>query len=146
MYRHVSIWGFQKRVRLYVRLSVRLSVCLSVCPYLEKRSHHSFINISHTLIIDASMERSSQVLHHGSPKIDFYFSKSSEFEFWLVTNSWNHLSFVNISPILVIDASMERSSRVIQHRNPKKRFFFFKKVRNYSLTCILTGAEELKSP
>ena len=31
----------------------------------------------------------------------------------------NHHSFVNISPILVIDTSMEWSSRVLQHGNPK---------------------------
>ena len=36
----------------------------------------------------------------------------------------NHPSFVNISPTLVIDASMERSSRVLQHENT---FFLFKK-------------------
>ena len=33
--------------------------------------------------------------------------------------------YVNISPTLVIDASMERSSRVLHHGNPKIRFFFF---------------------
>ena len=49
----------------------------------------------------------------------FFSSKISKFEFWLVTNSWNHLSFVNFSPILVVDTSMERSSRVLQHWNPK---------------------------
>ena len=31
----------------------------------------------------------------------------------------NHLSFVTISPTLVIDTSMERSSRVLQHGNTK---------------------------
>ena len=31
----------------------------------------------------------------------------------------NHHSFVNSSPTLVIDISMERSSRVLQHGNPK---------------------------
>ena len=43
--------------------------------------------------------------------------------------SWNNLSFVNISPTLVIDSSMERSSRVLQHGNPKI-WIFFKEVRN----------------
>ena len=57
-------------------------------------------------------------------KFDFSFQKSLKFEFWLVTKSWNHLSFVNISPTLVIiDTSMERSLRVLQHRNLKIRFF-----------------------
>ena len=94
-------------------------------------NHISFVNISPTLVIDTSMERSSRVLHHGIPKICFFFfQKSSKFEFWLLTKSWNHLSFVNISPTLVIDTSMERSSRVLHHGIPKIWFFFFKKVRN----------------
>ena len=109
-----------------VCLSVRLSVRLSICPYPEKRNHHSFVNISPTLVIDTSMERSSRVLRLGNPKIGFFFQKSSKFEFWLLTKSWNHLSFVNISPTLVIDTSMERSSRVVQHGNPKIWFFFQK--------------------
>ena len=106
--RHVSMWGFQNRV------------CLSVCPHPEKRYHHSFVNISPTLVIDTSMERSSRVLHHGNPKIWFFFSK--KFEICLLTKSWNHLSFINISPTLVIDTSMERFSRVLHHGNPKSRF------------------------
>ena len=92
-------------------------------------NHHSFVNISPTLVIDTSMERSSRVLHHGNPKIWIFFKKSSKFEFWLSTKSWNHHSFVNISPALVINASMEWSSRVLQHGNPKM-WFFFQKVRN----------------
>ena len=105
--------------------------CLSVCPHPEKRYHHSFVNISTTLVIDTSMERSSRVLHHGNPKIWFFFlQKTSKFEIWLLTKSWNHLSFVNISPTLVIDTSMERSLRVLQHGNPKIWIFFPKKVRN----------------
>ena len=70
MCRHVSIWGFQIRVCLSVRLSAP-----------EKRNHHSFVNISITLVIDASMERSSRVLQHGNPKIWFFFSKKFEIEF-----------------------------------------------------------------
>ena len=111
-------------VCLSVCPSVCLSVCLSICPYPEKRNHHSFVNISPTLVIDTSMERYSRVLRHGNPKIGFFFQKSSKFEFWLLTKSWNHLSFVNISPTLVIDTSMERSSRVLHHGNPKFFFFF----------------------
>ena len=107
-------------------VSVCLSVCLSICPYPEKRNHHSFVNISPTLVIDTSMERSSRVLHDANPKIWIFFQKSSKFKFWLVLKSWNNLSFVNISPTLVIDTSMERSSRVLQHGNPKIWFFFFK--------------------
>ena len=47
--------------------------CLSVCPHPEKRNHHSFVNMSPILVIDTSMERSSRVLHHGNPKIWFFF-------------------------------------------------------------------------
>ena len=43
------------------------SKTLSVCPYPEKRNHLSFVNISPTLVIDASMERSSVL----EPKVWF---------------------------------------------------------------------------
>ena len=66
--------------------------CLSVCPYPEKRNHLIFVNISPTLVIDTSMERSSRVLYHGNPKIWFFFSKKFEIVFWLVLKSWNHSS------------------------------------------------------
>ena len=56
-------------------------------------------------------------------KFDIFFQKSSKFEFWLLTKSWNHRNFVNISPTLVIDTSMERSSRVLHHGNQKIWFF-----------------------
>ena len=79
----------------------------------------------------------------GTQKFDFLFRKSSKFEFWLVLKSWNHLSFVNISPTLVNDASIERSSRVVQHGNPKIWIFFFSKKFEIR---ILIRDEELKSP
>ena len=107
-------------------------------------NHHSFVNISPTLVIDTSMEWSSRVLHHENPKIWFFFflQKSSKFEFWLSTKRLNYHSFVNISPALVIDTSMERSSWVLHHGNPKIWFFFSKKFE----IRILTFDEELKSP
>ena len=52
--------------------------CLSVCPHPEKRNHHSFVNISPTLVIDASMGRSSRVLQHGNPKIWFFLTQNCE--------------------------------------------------------------------
>ena len=119
--RHVSMWGFQNRVCL----SVYLTVCPSVCPHPEKRNRHIFVNISPTLVIDASMERSSRILQHGNQKIWFFFQKSLKFEIWLLTKSWNNLSFVDISVILVIDTSMERSSQVLHHGNPKIWFFCY---------------------
>ena len=86
------------------------------------------------------MERSSQVLHDAKPKIWFSFQKSSKFEFWLVLKSWNNLNFVNISPTLVIDTSMESSSQVLHDAKPKIWFFFSKKFEIRILTC----AKELK--
>ena len=64
-------------------------------------------------------------------KFEFFFSK--KFEICLLTKSWNHLGFVNISPKLVIDTSMERSSRVLHHGNPKIRFF----SKKFEI-CLLT--------
>ena len=64
--------------------SVRLSVCPSVCPHPEKRYNHSFVNISPTLVIDTSMERSSWVLHQGNPKMWFFFF-SKKFEIRILT-------------------------------------------------------------
>ena len=76
------------------------------------------------------------------PKILIFFSK--KFEFWFLTKSWNHLSFVNISPTLVIDTSMERSSRVLQHGNPKIWFFFSKKFEiEFDLYCDLCWRAEI---
>ena len=59
-------------------------------------------------------------------KFDFFFQKSSKFKFWLLMKSWNHLSFVNISPTLVINISMERSLWVLHHGKPKMWNFFKK--------------------
>ena len=126
------MWGFQNRVCLSIRLSI--------CPYPEKRNHHSFVNISPTLVIDTSMERSSRVLRHGNPKIwFFFFQKSSKFEFWLLTKSWNHLSFVNISPTLVIDTSMEWSSRVLYTMETQK-------CENFSKSSKLTKLNSFRTP
>ena len=58
-------------------------------------------------------------------KLNFFLVRNSNFDLWLSTKSWNHPSFVNISPTLVIDTSMERSSRVLHHGNLKFFFFFF---------------------
>ena len=52
---------------------------LSVCPYPEKRNHLSFVNVSPTVAIDTSMERSSRVLHHENSKNDFFFFNNAYF-------------------------------------------------------------------
>ena len=59
-------------------------------------------------------------------KFEFLFKKGRNWillVFWVVLNSWNHLSFVNISPTLVNDTSMERSSRVLYHEKSKIWFY-----------------------
>ena len=83
-------------------------------------------------------------------KNDFLLKKV-EIEFWLVLEIWNHPSFVNISPTLVIDTSMERSSRVLYHE--KSKFYFIKKKKRLTkcfcchvfnnfkhMLCTLIGA------
>ena len=76
---------------LTTNFELKFSVCRRVSKTLsvrtpEKRSHHSFVNISPTLVIDTSMERSSRVLQHRNIKIWFFFLKTSkvEIEFWLI--------------------------------------------------------------
>ena len=118
---------------------------IEFCLYPEKRNRPGFVDISPTLVIDTSMDRSSLVLvQHWNPKNYNFFSKKFEIdkiEFCPYPEKRNHPGFVNISPTLVIDTSMERYSRVLQHGNPKIRIVF-KKVWNWILTC----AEELKLP
>ena len=75
-------------------------------------------------------------------KFDFFFKK---FEIRILTKSWNHLSSVNISPTLVIDTSMERSSRVIQHGNPKI-WIFFKDFEIDKIEFCRSVRREKKSP
>ena len=50
---------------------------LSVCPYPKKRNYPSFINIGPTVVIDASMERSSQVA------TSYYSMERQKFDFLL---------------------------------------------------------------
>ena len=51
--------------------------CLSVCLYPEKRYHHSFVNISPTLVIDTSMERSLRVLQNGNQNNMIFLRKNA---------------------------------------------------------------------
>ena len=118
MCRHVSIWGFQNRVCLSVHLSAPRE---KKSPWLLQ--YQSYISIWY---INGKVFTSTTP---WKPKNWNSFQKSSKLEFWLVLQSWNHLSFVNISPTLVIDTSMESSLRVLQHENPKIWIFFIK-VRN----------------
>ena len=49
---------------------------IGFCPYAEKRNRPGFVDISPTLVIDTSTERSLRVLYHGNQKCDFFFQKS----------------------------------------------------------------------
>ena len=44
-------------------------------PYAEKKNRPGFVNISPTLVIDTSTERSSRVLQHGNQKNLIFFKK-----------------------------------------------------------------------
>ena len=43
--------------------------------YAEKKNQPGFVNISPTLVIDMSTERTSRVLHHGNQIFFFFFKK-----------------------------------------------------------------------
>ena len=78
---------------------------IEFCQYLEKRNRPGFVDICPTLVIDASMERSSRVLQHWNPK-SWIFSenfKIDEIEFCPYPEKRNRPGFVDISPSLVID-------------------------------------------
>ena len=51
---------------------------------LNSRNHLSFVNISRTLAIDTSIERSSRVLQHAHGKCEFFKIK--------VAKVWKYLS------------------------------------------------------
>ena len=111
-------------------------------PYKRFQNRVCLSVPSPTVAIDTSMEMCLRILQHGNPKFIFYFQKRSKLNFDLyfdlMPKSGNHHSFVNISPKLVIDSSMERSSRVLQHGNPNIWCFFFQKSSklNFDLCCI----------
>ena len=92
----------------------------------KRWNHLSFVNVTPTMVIDTSMERSLRVLQHWNLKSWFFFSKKfeiDEIEFCPYPEKRNRLGFVDICPTLVIDTSMERSLRVLQHWIPKSWFF-----------------------
>ena len=70
--------------------------CLSDCPHPEKRNNPGLVNISFTLVIDSSIEKSSQVASYSmeTQKFDFFFFK--KVWSWILTcaKSQNHLSFI----------------------------------------------------
>ena len=115
-------------VCLFVRLSVCSSVCLSVCqpvcpsvcPYPEKRNHFSFVNISPTLVIDTSMERSSRVLQHRNSN---FLSKKFEIEFLLSTSGMHRRPFEDRH--LVYEAYQQLANENIKKNTSVQNFFIF---------------------
>ena len=87
------------------------------------------------------MERFSRVLQHGNPKIWISFQKSLKLNFYLFLKSWNHLSFVNISPTLVIDTWMERFSPSFVSWVVKNLILLKKKTLNrvFLLSCFVNN-------
>ena len=106
---------------------------MEFCPYPQRRNRSSFVNISPTLVIDTSMERSLRVIQNGNRKMWLFKKKKFEIEFCPYPEKRNRSGFVDISPKLVTDTSMERSSWVLQHGN-RKCDFIFKKVLNWILS------------
>ena len=92
------------------------------------------------------MERSSRVASTACKPKNLNFQKSLKLtKLSFVRTPWKYITLASLisvlTPTLVIDASMERSERVLQHWNPKL-CIGFKKVWNRILTC----GKELKSP
>ena len=73
--------------------------CPSVCPYPEKRNRPAFANISPTLVIETSMERSSRILQHGNPKKLISLKKKLNWILTCAKVSWNHSSRSQHAPI-----------------------------------------------
>ena len=91
---------------------------IEFCPHPGKRNRPGFVDISPTLVIDSSMERSSLVLQHGNTKSLIFSKKIQNWLNWILSVPW-------------------------EKKSPWLRRY---QVWNWILTCILTSAEELKSP
>ena len=63
------------KVEFVFKKSSELTKLNFFCPYLEQRNRPGFVDISPTLVIDTSMERSSLILQHGSTEIRTFFNK-----------------------------------------------------------------------
>ena len=118
-------------------------VCtLSVCPYPEKRNSPGFVNISRTLVIDTSIERSSRVLQYWNPKSWIFFKNIRNWRYWILSvprekkSPWlcQYQSYISN---WCINGKVFTSTTAWKHNNLN----FFKQVRNWILTC----AKELKS-
>ena len=121
------------------------SKTVSVCPYPEKRNHHSFVNISPTLVIDTSMESSSRVLQHGNPKIWFFFSQ--KFEIRILTcakklKSPQLRQYQSYNSNWYINRTVFTSTTTWKHKN--LFFFFFSNSKlNFDLYFDLCQRDEI---
>ena len=89
-------WFFSKKFKID-----EIELCPLSIP--KKRNRPGFVDISPTLVIDTSMERSSRVLLHKCKHKNSNFFKNFEIEFrlvfWLVRKRWNHSSRSQHEPI-----------------------------------------------
>ena len=102
-----------------------LSVCLSICLSVPREKKSPLLRQYQSYSSNWCIHNLHEYYSMKTLKFDFFFSKKDEIEFWKVPKCWNHPSFVNISPTVVIGTWLERFSRVIQHGNPKKYIYFF---------------------
>ena len=139
VFRHVSIilWGFRNHVcpsvcSLYVPLSLHREK-----KSLWLRQQQSYTVVTNWCINGKFFTNTTA----WKPKNLIFFSKKVEIEFWLVIwfvlNCWNHPSFVNISPTVVFDASMERPSRVHYNMEIQNLDILFKGLLWFSCCHIL---------
>ena len=102
-------------------------------------NHLSFVNVSPSLVMIHQWAGLHEYYGMETQQCDFLLKKrskwNSDFNFDLIVpKCWNHPSFVNLSPTVVNDTSMEKSSPVLLHRNPKFRFSFQKRSKlNFNL-------------
>ena len=131
--------------------SKTLPVRLLSVRTLRKKNHSGFVNICPTLVIDTSMETSSRVPQHGNPR-SWIFKKKFEIEFCPYpeernttpySEERNPTGFVNISPTLVIDTSMERVFISITTWKPKKVEFKKKSKLSVDLNFDLCQRAEI---
>ena len=85
--------------------------CLSVCPYPEKRNHPDFVDISPTLVINTSMERSSRVLQYENPKF-LFFQKNLKLNFDL------YFDLCQRAEIVQVGLNMNLYDDIGMHRRP----------------------------
>ena len=88
---------------------------IEFCPYPEKRNRPCFVNISFTLVMIHQWKGVHAYCSIELQKVYFFLKKLDEIELCPYPEKRNCPGFVDISPILVIDTSMVRCSRVLQH-------------------------------